>query len=69
MTNDEITVVLDYLDEKIKILAKNDQKLKERINYLQKQVNALSDKLEGIHNTASNAEAIAITNQLKGLFE
>lgn len=68
MTNDEITVVLDYLDEQIKILGKNDQKLKDRINYLQKQVNAICDKLEGIHNTASNAEAIALTNQLKGLF-
>lgn len=68
MTNDEITVVLDYLDEQIKILAKNDQKMKERINYLQKQVNAICDKLEEIHNTASSAEAIALTNQLKGLF-
>ena len=69
MTNDEISVVLDYLDEQIKILAKNDQKLKDRINYLQEQINEMSGELERTHKTAINAEAMSYQNFNKGLFQ
>lgn len=54
MTNDEITVVIDYLDD--------------QIQDLKKQVKKLNAKLDSLETTASNAEAIALTNQLKGLF-
>ena len=54
MTNDEITVVIDYLDD--------------QIQDLKKQVKNLNAKLDSLNTKASNAEAIALTNQLKGLF-
>ena len=54
MTNDEITVVLDYLDETIKNQTKEIESLHLRIDKLEKRV--------------ANAEGIALTNQLKGLF-
>ena len=53
MTNDEITVVLDYLDETIKNQAKEIESLHLRIDKLEKRLN--------------NTEAIAITNSMKGV--
>lgn len=54
MTNDEITVVLDYLDE--------------QIQDLKTQVKKLNAKIDSLDTKASNAEIIALTNNMKGLF-
>ena len=54
MTNDEITVVLDYLDETIKNQAKEIEALHIRIDKLEKRL--------------ANTEGMAQVSFMKGLF-
>lgn len=54
MTNDEITVVLDYLDEKVKTQAKEIEALHLRLDKLEKRL--------------KNTEGMAQVSFMKGLF-
>lgn len=53
MTNDEISVVLDYLDEKVKQLTKQNKRIVNELSQLEERVDDLETKLKRTNDIAS----------------